>query len=39
MKFRKYKKKFKEYAKKWNNSIGKSNIKDKKEIQECQKGP
>ena len=29
MKFRKYKK-FKEDAKKWNNSMGKSNVKDKK---------
>ena len=30
MKFRKYKKKSKEDAKKWNNSMGKSNVKDKK---------
>ena len=30
MKFRKYKKKSKEEAKKWNNSMGKSNVKDKK---------
>ncbi|RVX07782.1 hypothetical protein CK203_021866 [Vitis vinifera] len=37
MKFRKYKKKSKEDAKKWNNSMGKSNVKDKKKNKSVKK--
>ncbi|RVW49720.1 Retrovirus-related Pol polyprotein from transposon TNT 1-94 [Vitis vinifera] len=37
MKFRKYKKKSKEDAKKWNNSMGKSNVKDKKKDKSVKK--
>ncbi|RVW67902.1 hypothetical protein CK203_065256 [Vitis vinifera] len=37
MKFKKYKKKSKEDAKKWNNSMGKSNVKDKKKDKSVKK--
>ncbi|RVW16733.1 hypothetical protein CK203_076431 [Vitis vinifera] len=37
MKFKKYKKKSKEEAKKWNNSMGKSNVKDKKKDKSVKK--
>ena len=37
MKFRKYKKKSNEDARKWNNSMGKSNVKDKKKDKSVKK--
>ena len=37
MKFRKYKKKSKEDVKKWNNSMGKSRVKDKKKDKRVKK--
>ena len=37
MKFRKYKKKSKEDAKKWNKTMGKSNVKDKKKDKSVKK--